>query len=163
MTRHRHPFVDRRAAWKRSAFTLLEVVVTLAMLAVIAIPALGLATMAISRNKDQMTIGNATELKNRIDLALKADRDLTSGVFEESFLQSGPFVIFASEDLEYIEHGTLSEENDQFYRISVSEPAGYRYADEDAYRVMTYEFVWPWNGENPDRNQLFFTTVFRKL
>lgn len=144
------------------AFSLLEVVVALAMLALIAIPAVGLATMAVSRSREQMTVSNASELKNRIDNALRAYD--SGAVFTSSFIPSGSTLEFlASESLEYIElGGNTSTENDAYYKVTVREPVDYSYDTEDAYRIVLYEVVWPDNDPNSDRKQLFFTTVFRK-
>lgn len=147
----------------KAAFSLLEVVVALAMLALIAIPAVGLATMAVNRSREQMTVGNASELKSRIDTALRAYN--TGAVFSSDFVPNDSDLSFlASEDLQYIEleSGTLDTENDQYYRVLVKEPEGYVYNDNDAYRVVLYEVVWPNNDPNVDQNQLFFTSVFRK-
>lgn len=146
------------------AFSLLEVIIALAMLALIAVPAIGLATMAVSRSKEQLKTGAASQLKNRLDIALRAYG--TGAVFTDAFIPSDSDLAFlASEDLEFLElaSGTISDDNDRFYRIVVKEPNGYVYSEaNDSYRLIVYEVSWPNNTVEPASNQLFFTTVFRK-
>lgn len=150
--------------WRRVAgFSLLEVIIALAMLALIAVPAIGLATMAVGRSKEQMKTGAASELKARVDIALRAFG--AGAVFTEEFIPSESDLAFlASEDLRFIEREgtTLDEDNDEFYRIVVKEPEGYTFDESDNHRVIVYEVRWPNNASEPASNQLFFTTVFRK-
>lgn len=150
-------------ARKRIGFSLIEVIVALAMLALIAVPAVGLATLAVSRNKELLTTGSATDLKNRVDTALRATEGID--VFATDFVsEANPFVMVASSDLSIIERETetLETGNDEYYRVSVREPEGYLYLANDSYRVLLYEVVWPYKPAGVDRKQLHFTSVFRK-
>lgn len=152
-----------RERTRHHGFSLLEVVVALAMLALIAIPAVGLATMAVSESKDQMTAGQASELKGRIDTALRPDSSID--VMAESYDVSGAGKVFwGSQDLLYIEAaGSLTaDKNDQYYKVVLRQPEGYSYSDENAFRVFVYEVTWPENTLESKRNQLFFPAVFRK-
>ncbi len=150
------------------AFTLLEVVVALAMLALIAVPAVGLATMAVRSSKEQLATGAASELKNRVDTALRALSG--EGVFAKGLIPTdGDLTFVASQDLRFIEMETsgIDTENDQYYRVFVREPKGYSYSpddsSDDSYRVIVYEVIWPYKADlRGTRNQLFFTSVFRK-
>lgn len=143
----------------RSAFSLLEVVVALAMLAVIAIPAIGLATMAVGRSKAQLVTSNASELKTRIDMALRA-----YGI--DSLPNDDSLSFLASEDLLYIEESTAEggadTKNDQYYLVNVRNPEGYEYNANDSFRLVVYEVIWPNNDVAAKRKKLFFTSVFRK-
>lgn len=151
-----------RTRKRRRAFSLLEVVVALAMLALIAIPAVGLATMAVSGSKDQMTAGQASELKGRIDTALRAHASID--VMADTYDVSGAGQVFwGSRDLMYIEaQDSETEANDKYYKVVLREPGGYSYSDGDACRVFVYEVTWPENTQETKRNQLFFPAVFRK-
>lgn len=150
----------------RRAFTLLEVVIALAMLAVIAVPAIGLATMAVSRGKQQLITSNATELKNRIDVALRSYVNGTTDVFTEDFSSSASFAFVASEDLLYIEQkgGTLHSNNDRYYHVAVTDPVNHSYdrTKINPYRILTYKVIWPTSATPEEQEQLYFTAVFRK-
>lgn len=144
-------------------FSLLEVVVALAMLALIAIPAVGLATMAVSGSKDQMTAGQASELKGRIDTALRAHSSID--VMSAAYDVSGAGQVFwGGQDLMYIEanDSVTADKNDKYYKVVLREPDDYTYLDSNAYRLFVYEVTWPENTQESKRNQLFFPTVFRK-
>lgn len=155
--------MNRRFGLKK-AFTLLEVVVALAMLALIAVPAVGLATMAVRSSKEQMATGSASELKNRVDTALRALGG--EGVFAKGLIPTdGDLTFVASQDLRFIEieSSDLDTKNDQHYRVFVRDPVGYSYSADDSYRVIVYEVIWPYKTDlRGKRNQLFFTSVFRK-
>nr|WP_221774609.1 prepilin-type N-terminal cleavage/methylation domain-containing protein [Pelagicoccus albus] len=150
----------------KEAFSLIEVIVALAMLALIAIPAVGLATMAVGQSKAQLTVGKASALKTKIDVALRALD--TIGSFDiltaESNLTGVLLEMMASEDLRYIESsgGGYDAENDQYYRILVKEPENYDYDSTLPYRLVVYEVSWPNNSEDEQRNQMHFSSVFRK-
>ena len=141
-----------------NAFTLLEIVIALAMLALIAIPAIGLATMAIKQSSQSLVEVNSTELKRRIDAAVKADNQV--------FTWSLPIVMIASSDLQYIEHqaSVTVGSNDAFFRIEIDEPAGYNFNNlTDAYRVFTYNITWPNSGATGiEASQQIYLTVVRK-
>ncbi len=146
----------------RSAFSLIEVVVALAMLALIAVPAVGLATMAVSQSKDQLTTGFASELKGRLDNALRAS-DFVD-VFDKNYISADSSAVFwASRDLVFIEpEGAITtDSNDKYYKVILKKPKDYSYRGEDRYRIVVYEVTWPENISEPSRNQLFFTSVFR--
>lgn len=146
----------------KRAFSLIEVVVALAMLALIAVPAIGLATMAARRNQEIMTTGDASELKGRIDAAIRAaGSDVVLGAFSSTV---NKIIFLASKDLNYIEilGGTISKQNDKYYVVNVRQPVGYSYASKtDSYRIVMYEVLWTPDGTN-ELSQLFFTSVFRK-
>ncbi len=159
-----HEFAGRvRERNRQDGFSLLEVVVALAMLALIAIPAVGLATMAVSGSKDQMTAGKASELKGRIDTALRPDSSID--VMADSYDVSGTGQVFwGSRDLMYIEAdgSETKNKNDRYYKVVLREPNGYSYSDGNAFRLFVYEVTWPENTQETKRNQLFFPAVFRK-
>ncbi|MBK1876532.1 PulJ/GspJ family protein [Pelagicoccus mobilis] len=148
---------------RSAGFSLLEVVIALAMLALIAVPAVGLATMAVSSSKEQMKTGAASELKARVDVAL---RGYGSGaVFSTDLIPAeGDLAFVASENLQFIEleGSVLDNDNDAYYRIVIDEPKGYSFTGTDTYRLVVYRVEWPNNTSDPASNQLFFTTVFRK-
>lgn len=153
-----------RAFLKRSGFSLIEVIVALAMLALIAVPAVGLATMAVSRSKEQLSTSFASELKTRLDNALRASSQVD--VFDESYIGGDSSSIFwASRDLAYIESdgNTTAISNDKYYKVVLRKPKkDYQYDNEQNYRIIVYEVTWPENTADKSRNQLYFTTVFRK-
>ncbi|MDQ8187565.1 type II secretion system protein [Pelagicoccus sp. SDUM812002] len=141
----------------KKAFTILEVVVALAMLALIAVPAIGLATMVVKSSKAQMASSTASELKARVDIALRA-------LAEDDTLDDD-LTLVATRDLRFIEieSNTSISTQDQYYQITVREPAGYSYSTDDSFRLIVYEATWPYKSDDVGgRNQLFFTTVFRK-
>lgn len=142
-------------------FSLIEVIVALAMLALIAIPAVGLATMVVGQSKRQMSVGLASEMRNRVDLALRTEGEAT--VFGEAFL---PATIWGSSDLEFIEledgEGSLSAGNDKYFRVNLREPDSYDFASSDTYRIILFELTWPHDGNSKDLKQAYFTSVFRK-
>lgn len=160
----------KRIKGNRSGFTLLEVIVAMAMLALIAVPAIGLATMAVSRSKEQLIAGDASDLKTKIDMALRAyERSSGNSVFSSGFVPAGSaLTFFASQDLQYIEfeNGSVdqvfADNNDEYYKVLVKEPEGYSYTSTDGYRIVLYEVTWPNNSTENIRGQLFFTSVFRK-
>lgn len=143
---------------KHCAFTLLEVVVALAMLTLIAIPAIGLATMAVGSSKATLTAGTASELKTRVDVALRVL--IGNGSFDEDA------TMVATRDLQYIEEESSTEisEKDQFFRVKLTTPEGYSFTEGDRFRIVVYEVVWPYKSEERgERTQIFFSTVFRNL
>lgn len=145
---------------RRQGFSLIEVIVALAMLALIAIPAVGLATMVVGQSKEQMNVGLASEIRNRVDMALRAEG--SSAVFDVDLL---PATVWGSQNLQYIElegEDPLSDPNDQYYRVVLGEPEGYDYIASDNYRIILFELTWPHNVGDQELNQVFFTTVFRK-
>ena len=156
----------------QGGFTILEVVVALALFALIAVPAVGLAVMATKRNADALTAGVASELKNRIDVALRAliDADDDDDNILKRDLTSDPMVFLASENLLTIE--LLDEDSDTesigYFRVEVDEPDQIvPYVSDatspDTYRLVYYRITWPNNApEGTPRRQLFATSVFRK-
>ncbi len=149
----------------KRAFSLIEVVVALAMLALIAVPAIGLATMVAQRNQKIMTTGSASDLKRRIDAAIRAYENDASNVFSWPISSAVNSKVFhASEDLRYIVDSStaLPDGVDVFYTVNVRSPIGYTYDDStDSYRIVMYEVLWLPNGAK-DQAQLYFTSVFRK-
>lgn len=149
----------------RHGFTILEVVIAMGMLALIAVPAIGLATMAVGRNKANLVAGDASELKTRIDTALRAYAADGETVFTMNFSDAAsPVTFLASKDLLYIEaDGAVSSRNDGYYRVTARQPVGYAYsAAYDAHRIIVYEVVWPNSDASEQKKKLFFTSVFRK-
>lgn len=162
-------WIKRTRRWEinkrfsRSAFTLLEVIVALAMLALIAVPAVGLATMAVSRGKQQLASNRASDIKVKVDTALRAYQ--ATDLFDATFLPNDTeWTFWVSEDLKYIEKAdtTLSDDNDKYYQVVLMEPEGYNYSAGTGFRLIVYEITWPYNTNVTTRNQLFFTSVFRK-
>lgn len=142
----------------RSGFTLLEVVIALAMLAVMAVPALGLATMAVAQNRLELSGNAASELKDKVDVALRCGFD----VFDPGLAEV--LTLYASTDLSYIEiDGAVSDKNDRYYKVLISEVGLF---EGETYRVFGYDIRWP----NPDLNiengedlrVLYSVSVFRK-
>lgn len=146
---------------RKQAFSLLEVVVALAMLALIAIPAIGLATMVVSQSKEQMNVSLASGIKDRVDMALRAQG--SAEVFKTDFL---PATVWGSSNLEFIDievdEEDLTQGNNQYYKAELVNPDGYSFAPSHTYRVVQYKITWPHNGSGADLNQAFFTSVFRK-
>ncbi len=146
----------------QSGFSLIEVIVALAMLALIAVPAVGLATMAVSRGKQQLVSNRASEIKVKVDTALRAYQP--ADLFNTDFLPNdSEWTFWVSDDLKYIEReGSLSNANNSYYRVVLKEPSHYDYKAADGFRLFVYEITWPYNTGEKDRNQLFFTSVFRR-
>ncbi|MDQ8199338.1 hypothetical protein QEH56_14305 [Pelagicoccus enzymogenes] len=153
----------RHGEYGRAAFSLLEVVVALAMLALIAIPAVGLATMAASGSKEKMTAGHASELKSRIDTALRSHASID--ILDDNYdLSGGGKVFWGSSNLLYIEpEGSLTQgKNDQYFKVRLREADGDTYSNGDPFRFVVYEVTWPENTQDTRRYQLFFPAVFKQ-
>lgn len=153
-----------RPCLRKTGFSLIEVIVALAMLALIAVPAVGLATMAVSRSKEQLSASFASELKTRLDNALRASGDVD--VFDPDYISDSSNPVFwASRDLEFIEPDgyTTVAGNDQYYKMVLKKPKDdYLYDANQSYRIIVYEVTWPENTDDKSRSQLYFTSVFRK-
>ncbi len=145
---------------KGKAFSLVEVVVALAMFALIAVPAIGLATMAIGQSRDSVAAGDAASLKNRIDVAYRGTIVSAASFFTTGYV---PVNLVASEDLLYIEpDGSASTENDQHYGVNVTAPQGYVFSTGDPYRIVLFEVYWPKSAAAEDQKRVYYTSVFRK-
>lgn len=146
----------RRADSK--GFSLIEVIVALAMLALVAIPAVGLATMAAKQSKNQLKANRASELKSKIEYALKSEVPID--VFSLSDLPVLGLSLNASEDLTSIT--TASNSAKDFYEVRLLTPSGYTFQESDPYRIVAYEVSWRDTPSAAFENQLFFTSVFVK-
>ena len=124
----------------RFGFTMIEVVVSIAIFAIIAVPTVGLMTMAARKTNNRVGYANAAELKVRIENELRGSASL----FQESFLSS-EVVLYASRDLKVTgfagEAGLLN--SDKYYRIELNEPVGYDFDVADAYRSFLLLVTWP--------------------
>ncbi len=131
------------------AFTLLEVIVAMAMFAMIAAPTLSLMSLAARKTGNQIGAANASELKRKIESAVA--NSVTISSLQNAFswdLAGNPVALYASRDLVTIEYsGNTTSSNDKYYRIDILDPSGYIYdnsvSSEDAYRVFVFKVVWP--------------------
>jgi len=184
-TLHRRPL--RSAANPPRGFTLLEVVVALAMFAIIAAPTLGIITLAARKAHDRMGMVEADELKRRVAGELERmgaeEDDVLPTIFEWDFAEAGeggdgPLAFYASGDLKTVKHAgdeTLLDSEKRF-RIRVLEPDNYDYAPSAGYRLLLFEVVWPaWietsggnyvSNEGPEakanREQMILSHLVRK-
>ena len=143
----------------KGAFTLLEVVIAMGMLAMIAVPAVGLATMAAKKTRANLTAGTASELKNRVEAAIRSEEPFSDGLVGATF--------YASSDLRYIERseeiGSLRDGNDGYFKLSLSEPVDYDYDPNDSYRLYVCRMVWPSTpAPGEDSQDMVTLLAFRK-
>ncbi len=126
----------------KRAFTLLEVVLSLAVFAIIVVPAIGLVALSYRNTDTSQQAPNAVEIKSLLELELRG----AMGVFDSTFLDSA-VVFYASQDLDEIEAlgGGSMEDSDRYYRITVTEPepAGSTYNVDDPNRVFLFNIIWP--------------------
>ena len=124
----------------RKGFTLIEVVVSIAIFAIIAVPTVGLMTMAARKSNNRVGYANAAELKVRVENEIRA----SDSAFDWN-LDTTPIVLYGSRDLS--ETGFSDDEDladsDKYYRVEVREPYGYDYATGDAYRSLIFLVTWP--------------------
>jgi hypothetical protein len=134
----------------RNAFSLLEVVLALAVFAIIVVPAIGLVALSYRNSETDLQAPNAVEIKSLLELELRGaetvdadDEDLTYRVFEAGFISSD-VEFYASQDLGIIKQdGATMDVGDKYYKVTVTEPVGYVYSDSDAYRVFLFNVIWP--------------------
>lgn len=131
----------------------------MAMLAVIALPALGLAALAVRQGDKRMSAGAASELKSRVEAHLAS----TENVFAPTF----SIKLGASEDLLLIEQiadtGLLSNGERPYFKIALDAAELPEFALDDPYRIVNYVVTWPeLDPELPATEVLVFTSVFRK-
>jgi Tfp pilus assembly protein PilV len=158
----------------RNAFSLLEVVLALAVFAIIVVPAIGLVALSYRNSETDLQAPNAVEIKSLLELELRgvADPDGFDGyAFSSGFLSGGSTVVFyASQNLDIIDQGGVSVGvDDKYYKVMVTEPVGYVYSDTDAYRVFLFNVIWPAfvSGVNNENNaeglqQLILPAVLSK-
>jgi len=135
------------AGFGGKAFSLLEVVLSMAVFAIIVVPAIGLVALSYRNAETDLQAPNAVEIKSLLELELRGavtvDGGDTYDVFHESFL-SGDVEFYASQDLQTIEQdGAAMSDDEKYYRIVVANPSNYIYDDGDAYRVFLFNIVWP--------------------
>ena len=138
----------------KKAFSLLEVVLALAVFAIIVVPAIGLVALSYRNSETDLQAPNAVEIKSLLELELigatildegagPGGLDLVYDVFNESFLSSD-IEFYASQDLNSIEqNGASMEDGEKYYKVTVTEPVDYAYSDTDAYRVFLFNVIWP--------------------
>ncbi len=136
------------------AFTLLETVLSLAVFAIIVVPAIGLVALSYRNSSSEQQAPNAVEIKSLLELELRgatvidvgagpAGSDLIYDVFHESFF-TGDVIFYASADLdELVQDGTGMTDDEKYFKVTVSEPSTYSYDDDDPYRVFLFNVVWP--------------------
>lgn len=145
------PFLKRAII---DGFTLLEVVISLAVFAIIVVPAIGLVALSYRNSVSELQAPNAVEIKSLLELELRgatiidvgagpSGEDLSYDVFHESFLSSD-VIFYGSQDLDLLEQdGGGMADSDKYYKVTVSSPESYTYSDEDAYRVFLFNLIWP--------------------
>lgn len=139
---------------KSHAFSLLEVVLALAVFAIIVVPAIGLVALSYRNSETDLQAPNAVEIKSLLELELVGATildegagpggiDLVYDVFNESFLSSD-VEFYASQDLNSIEqNGATMTDGEKYYKVTVTAPVDYTYSDTDAYRVFLFNVIWP--------------------
>lgn len=121
------------------AFSLLEVVLALAVFALVVVPAIGLVALSYRNSNTDLQTPNAVEIKSLLELELREATD----VFKLSFLLA-PVEFYASQDLQLIElGGAAMAPEDKYYKVTVAAPVDYAYDEGDAYRVFLFNIIWP--------------------
>lgn len=151
----------------KGAFTLLEVVLSLAVFAIIVVPAIGLVALTFRNTSTSQQAPSAVEITSLLELELYGATD----VFLNTFLDSD-VIFYASQDLDQIERdGTSIAPNERYYRVTVTEPVGYLYDEDDPFRVFQFNIIWPAylpdSGSNNESNletldQLILPVVLSK-
>lgn len=127
----------RRSGFK-SAFTILEVVLALAVFAIIVVPAMGLVALSYRNTDTAQQTPNAIEIKSLLELELRG----ATGVFLDTFL-SVPVVFYASRDLDTIGYAASIPDSLKYYKVTVTEPVGYSYDETDPNRLFLFNVIWP--------------------
>ena len=135
-------------------FTLLETVLSLAVFAIIVVPAIGLVALSY-RNVDTVAQApNAVEIKSLLEIELRGaivvdvgagpiGEDLEYNVFHESFLNSD-IIFYASQDLDELgRDGASMADSEKYYKVTVTTPETYTYDDDDPYRLFLFNIIWP--------------------
>lgn len=142
---------ENRKSW---AFSLLEVVLALAVFAIIVVPAIGLVALSYRDSETDLQAPNAVEIKSLLELELRGativdvgagpiGEDLAYDVFNESFLSSD-VEFYGSQDLQSIEqNGVSMADGEKYYKVTVTAPVDYAYNASDAYRVFLFNVIWP--------------------
>ncbi|MCH6255285.1 prepilin-type N-terminal cleavage/methylation domain-containing protein [Puniceicoccaceae bacterium K14] len=126
-----------------SGFTLLEVVVAMALFALISIPTIALMTMTARKSDARLGVGKASELIALIDAEVTASFR-SGGINNGQDLETTPLTLYASEFLDkFAFNGVGFQNSEKYYRIKVTEPTGYSYSQGDAYRIFVYKVIWP--------------------
>ncbi len=131
----------------RTAFSLLEVVLALAVFTLVVVPAIGLVALSYRNSNTDQQAPNAVEIKSLLELELIGASVDVGGtehlVFSESFLMSD-VIFYASQDLQSIEQdGATMADSEKYYKVTVTAPSGYVYDEDDAYRVFLFNIIWP--------------------
>ena len=151
----------------KRAFSLLEVVLSLAVFAIIVVPAIGLVSLSYRNANTDLQAPNAVEIKSLLEIELLgASVEVEGedyGVFSESFLTSD-VEFYASQDLQTIEqNGASMSDSEKYYKVTVTSPVNYVYDDADAYRVFLFNIIWPASEENEESlQQMILSAVLSK-
>jgi len=139
---------------RKRGFTLLETVLSLAVFAIIVVPAIGLVALSYRNVDTESKAPNAVEIKSLLELELRGativdvgagprGENLEYDVFHDSFLISD-VIFYASQDLdEFEQDGASMADSEKYYKVTVTTPAAYTYDSDDSYRLFLFNIIWP--------------------
>lgn len=139
---------------RKRGFTLLETVLSLAVFAIIVVPAIGLVALSYRNVDTEAQAPNAVEIKSLLEIELRgaaivdvgagpSGTDLVYDVFHNSFLSSD-VIFYASRDLDKLEQdGASMADSEKYYKVTVTTPTTYTYDDDDPYRLFLFNIIWP--------------------
>ena len=139
---------------RKLGFTLLEIVLSLAVFAIIVVPAIGLVALSYRNVDTEAQAPNAVEIKSLLEMELRGATivdigagpggiDLVYDVFHSSFLISD-VVFYASQDLQELEQdGAGMGDSEKYYKVTVTTPVTNTYDEDDPYRVFLFNIIWP--------------------
>ncbi|EDY84736.1 hypothetical protein VDG1235_4369 [Verrucomicrobiia bacterium DG1235] len=125
---------------RKKAFTLLEVVIALAMLALIAVPAFGIAVLTLKNSAVSSKYSDIPDLIGRIESAIS--KEAKSSSVPSWYSGGGDAVIYSSRDLKTIEISSTVP-TWAFYEVRVSEPTDYTYDSTGPTRILLGRIRWP--------------------
>ena len=134
--------MNNRIQKPRGGFTLLEVVLSLAVFLVIAAPVVGLLALTARNSDQQANAVNAEELKRIISNELIAAIDDTTLAWT---FDASTVALYASENLEEIAFSSDGTFQDQFkyFSIDVQDPVDVVSSVDDIYRIVLLDIRWP--------------------